>query len=878
MPDLVALTIDDRQVQMPPGTLVVDAAKRFGTDIPVFCYHPKMAPVGMCRMCLVEIGRPAVDRATRQPILNADGTPRIDFGPKLETACTVPVSPGMAVRTTSEKVKAARDDVIEFLLTSHPLDCPICDKGGECPLQNLTLAHGPGVSRFLYDEKLHLAKRFPLGSPEDALIYLDRERCIQCGRCTRFSDEIADDHVLGFFQRGRGLEIVTFSEPGFDSKFSGNTTDICPVGALTTADFRFRARPWELTPAASVCTHCPVGCNTTLSVRREVSSGGGFTVKRVLPRQNEQVNEIWICDKGRFGYHYAVGPDRLEKPLIREHGRLVEASWEKALGLVAEKFRAAGGSLVGIAGDRLSNEDLFNFRKLVEGLGGQTTLHSPMGGGNQVQQVGAGVGTNFKDMGKGTAILVVACDLEEEAPIWWLRVKQAAERGATLIVTNGRSTKTDRAAAHSIRYNYGDESATVSAMLFALTPIKQLGLSERVFNSLKQAGISSVSEVLDLLGRGQEAVLSILKDGKKGLKEGKSAIQLAAEAFASAENAVLLFGSEGLDFAGTSALAQACANLLIATGHYGKPNNGLIAVWPHGNTQGAWDMGVFPNGRSVTEATAGMKAAYIVGANPVGEGDKVRAEFAVVQDLYLTETARIADVVLPAQSFVEREGTFTSGERRVQRFYPGLPPRGVTQADWQIAAEIGHRAGLSMTHTSAAAVMLEIARQIPAYTGITYQELAKVEKQWPDVGGADLYYGGTSYENRQGLGVQLKSGAERAETPTLGQVEPPPSPTGKGLRLAPVTRLYDRGETFAKSEVMHARLPEPFVELNPADALRLGVRAGDRVRVALPGGEVELRARVASDTAVPEGVALMPRSLGVPAPTHTVLAELSKAQ
>ena len=224
----------------------------------------------MCRMCLVDIGRPAVDRATGQVQNNEDGTPKIQFGPKLDTACTTPVSEGMVVRTNSEKVIDGRRDILEFLLTSHPLDCPICDKGGECPLQNLTLAHGPGKSRFLLDDKIHLAKHYPLGE----LIFLDRERCIQCARCVRFQSDIAGDPVIGFSQRGRALEIVTFSEPGFDSYFSGNTTDICPVGALTTADFRFGARPWELKPVASICTQCPVGCNLTLNVRREAISSG----------------------------------------------------------------------------------------------------------------------------------------------------------------------------------------------------------------------------------------------------------------------------------------------------------------------------------------------------------------------------------------------------------------------------------------------------------------------------------------------------------------------------------------------------------------------------------------------------------------------------
>ena len=209
----VTLTIYGKEVTVPEGTLVVNAAKLAGLDVPVFCYHPKMAPVGMCRMCLVEIGRPVRDRNTSELLREADGSPKISFGPKLETACTTPVSDGMVVLGETEKVERGRKDILEFLLTSHPLDCPICDKGGECPLQNLTLGFGPGESRYLYDEKMHLAKHVPLGE----LIYLDRERCIQCGRCVRFQDQIVGDPVIGFFNRGRSLEIVTYSEPGFDS-------------------------------------------------------------------------------------------------------------------------------------------------------------------------------------------------------------------------------------------------------------------------------------------------------------------------------------------------------------------------------------------------------------------------------------------------------------------------------------------------------------------------------------------------------------------------------------------------------------------------------------------------------------------------------------
>ncbi|MGQ0603399.1 MAG: NADH-quinone oxidoreductase subunit NuoG [Anaerolineales bacterium] len=850
MADLVTLSVDGVQVSVPKGTLMVDAAKRIENDIPVFCYHPKLKPVGMCRMCLVEVGRVQKDRATGQVLVDEQDNPKIGFGPKLETACTTPVEDGMVVVGASQKVVEARDDVIEFLLTSHPLDCPICDKGGECPLQNLTMRHGPGRSRFLFDEKQRLEKHVPLGAPEEALIYLDRERCIQCARCTRFCDEIVDDHVLGFYERGRKLEIVTFSKPGFDSKFSGNTTDICPVGALTTRDFRFGARPWELTPAASICNHCPVGCNLTFSTRREVKQGGIPVIKRVMPRQNEQVNEIWICDKGRFGHHFVESPDRLTTPLIRKNGALTEATWDEALAAVAENFKARGEELVALLGDRLSNEDLFAVKRVVDGLGGSVELNSTMGGGEQVQLVGVGAGvseadagearsvgttvplsltplrgagTNLGALGKGSAILVIASDLEEEAPVWWLRVKQAAERGATLIVANARPTKLDRAAKYTVRYTYGNEVGTVLGMLVA-------GSNDY------------------------------------------------ADAFAKAENAVIFFGCEGLDFAGSTALAQACANLLITTNHFGKPNNGLIGVWPGANTMGAWELGVKPSGEFRTGSVN-----WIVAADPVGDGrlgrdalhkrsDGVSTGFVVVQDLFLTDTAKLADVVLPAAAWAEREGTYTNGERRVQRFYPAVPAKGQSKPDCEIAALIGAQVSVTLPKFPAQ-LFDEMTKTVPAFAGLSYGEISKVEKQWPDVGGRDLYYGGTSYTNEQGVGQHLKSGSERGE-PVATQPVNSPISNSQGLRLVPTTLLYDRGTTFSRSLLMHPRVPHPYVEINSADAAQLGVKDGDEVTVSANGSSVKVAARV--DGRAPEGAVLMPESLGVDVPANPVAVRVSK--
>ena len=811
MTNQVTLTIDGKEVTVPAGTGLVDAAKMAGIDIPVFCHHPKLQPVGMCRMCLVEIGRPMRDRATGQVVME-NGAPKIQFLPKLETACTNKVEEGMVVLSQSAKAKDGQRGTVEFLLTSHPLDCPICDKGGECPLQNLTMAHGPGKSRFLFDEKLRLGKRVPLGD----LIVLDQERCIQCARCIRFQDEIVGDSVLGFDDRSRGTRIITFSDPGFDSVFSGNTSDICPVGALTTRDFRFEARPWELESVASICTQCPVGCNITLNTRREAKAGGDFVVKRVMPRQNEEVNEIWICDKGRFAHHYTDSKRRLTRPLVRAAGAngrspLQHASWEEATKLTADRFLADKGNFVILASGRLANEDLFSLKSLAQQAGGQAYLYSHMGGGEFTTQVGIGEGTNFGTMGKGTTIVVVASDLYQEAPIWYLRLKQAADRGATLIVVNPRETKLDRFASFVVRYAYGDEVKSV-------------------------------------------------EDLPKADKIG--------EAFTKAENAIILFGSDGLGVEGTSSVAAACAKLLQDTGRVGKPNNGLIGVWERANDQGAWEMG-FPVAKNFPDLVKG-KSVYIVGANPVGDDPEIakaleEAKFVAVQDVMETATTEIAEVVLPAQVFTEREGTLTSGERRVQRFYAAVPPTGESKADFTITAKIAQDMGIALEGVSASAVFDALAASVKPFAGLNYAKISEVRPQWPIVGRGDLYYGGTSYENTMGLGAHLTavvaSGVE-GSTPKV-QKERTLRPKDKELLAVPVTKLYDRGTTVMMSaNLLREWIGGPTIALHPESARNLGVEEGQLVNVSFDGLSGD--ATVKLDDTISVGVALVPREMGLP--------------
>ncbi len=802
---LITLRIDEHTLQVPEGTLVVDAARTVNVDIPVFCYHPKMDPVGMCRMCLVEVGRPVVDRATGEVVKEADGSPKIAFGPKLDTACTTPVSEGMVVLTTTQKVKEGRKEILEFILTSHPLDCPVCDKGGECSLQNLTMSFGPGTSRFLFDEKKHLDKHVPLGE----LIWLDRERCIQCGRCVRFQHEVVDDPVIDFFHRGRSLEIITDSEPGFDSVFSGNTTDLCPVGALTTSDFRFGARPWEMVNAASLCSHCPVGCNITYNVRREAKTGGNMVIKRAMPRQNEGVNEIWMCDKGRLGYHFTESKQRLTEPLVRKGGELVPAGWDEALDLAEQKLREAGSSLTVLAGGRLSNEDLFNLRKLAEATGGQAVLDTYMGGGDLAALVGAGVGTNLGELGNGSAILVLASDLHEEAPVWWLRVKQAAERGAMLIVVNPNETRLDKFATHTLRYNPGELLLTFGG--FLESP--------------------------------------------------------AGKVFAEAENALVFYGSNGLGLQQSTYLAYAAADLLVKTGHYGKANNGLIPVWPKANSQGAWDMGFRPAG-NLGDQLRQSKAVYIAASDPAGDDPALaaaldEAKFVIVQDLFLSETAKRADVVLPAAAYTEREGSFTSGQRRVQRYYPAATPRGLARPDFVITAQLAGRLGVELP-AAAALVLDQIAAQVPAYAGLTYQKLAEVHEQWPIVGRGDMYYGGTGYENKHGLGVQLPSAAERGEKVELPAAAVPvlPAVPAGSLLAIPVARLYDQGTTLRPTSLLDGRAARAEVGMSLSTAEKLGLQDGSAVLVRGEGWSVQ--AVVAAGLHLPEGFGLVPRSTGLP--------------
>ncbi len=871
----VTITVDGVTLKVPAGTNVVDAARMAQIAIPVFCYHPRMKPVGMCRMCLVQIGTPKLDPATRQPLLDEAGKPIIAMMPKLQTGCTTPVSEGMVINTQSPEVKFAQRGVLEFLLTSHPLDCPVCDKGGECPLQNLTMEWGPASSRFDYTDKVHFEKPVPLGD----LILLDRERCILCSRCVRFQDELADDPVLGFDHRGRNWMIISKSDPPFDSKFSGNTTDICPVGALTSSDFRFRARVWELNPIPAVCTLCPVGCNLTLDMRHE-------RLMRVMPRENAAVNDIWLCDKGRYGHRFVEHESRLTTPLIRRGEQLVEASWDEALSLVAEKLEATrrargGAAIAGLASPRLSNEDLYLFQKLFrERLESNNLDHLTGAPGEPAHDdlgalLGVGKDANLMDFGAGDAVLVLGADPEEEAPLYVLRLRSAVQRGAQLIVANLRPTKLERSATRAARYLPGGELAFIHGLLREL-----LTAGGRV--TVKNSGFDDLKRVLnDTTGE------------RLAERAGVAAETIAAvaRAFGEARRLVIIYGAEARS-AGP-AVVEALGALLALSGKAGQPHSGLIALLPGGNSRGALDMGVRPDARpgyaplvrpglgardlwpALREGQ--VRAVWIAGLDPAASMPTARtalaeAEFVVVQDLFLTSTAQLAHVVLPTTSVAEREGTYTNAERRVQRSRQARGPVGHSRPDWQIFAEVGHalsaRAGKqtprdddAWDYLTAAEVAAEIAERVPGYASVTYGALAATGKPgaWGRQANEAIYYDGTNYENTEGVGIKLPAPVLTGAASINLAPRPVPVPAEERPLLLLSQPLAYGGDPLLRGSKLEQHVPAPYVALSGADAERRNIRSGDLVRLDSAAGSLTLPARVVHD--VPPGVVLVPADL-----------------
>ncbi len=879
----VTVTIDGKEIQARKGELLIDAAERHDTYIPRFCYHPRMQPVGMCRMCIVEVdtGR----------------------GPALQPSCMLEVSDGMAVATESPATKKAQEGVLEFLLANHPLDCPVCDKGGECPLQDQTMSYGPGESRFV-EEKRHFEKPIPVSD----LVLLDRERCILCDRCTRFAKDVAGDPLIHFQDRGSQTQVNTFPGHPFASYFSGNTVQICPVGALTATPYRFKARPWDLEAAESTCTSCSVGCRVVVQSSRN-------KVLRYQGADTDPVNWGWLCDKGRFDFEAVNSDERLGSPLVRDEGLLLkDGTWSDALGRAAAAIKAgleSGGpeGLAVLGGARLTNESAYAWTKLVKGVLGSDNVDAQMGDGLPAETVlGLPRATIDEACRPGGTVVVIGADLKDELPVLYLRLRHAVENDGVKVVELASVGSGTTALAHeSLYYRPGGLVAVAKALL-----------AGKLGNPVADVEPAAVRAAGALLVDRQVTVVI----GRSNLAESGATLAAAARVIAEARPEVrFLSALRRANVHGALALGMAPG---LLPGHVTLDDGAswFAERWPAVPAARGLDAA----GILRAAAEGRVDTLILLGADPIAdfpdrdiaERGLAGARNVIAIDQFLTESVKQADVILPVAGYAEVAGTTTNLEGRVSTLTRKVTPPGTAQPDWVIAADLAYRLGHDLGLESPEQIWKEIEAVAPGFAGVTLDllhgpegrdgvlvplprpaaayagalaeaaeraEASTGDVEFDDTAAdspdADAGSGTTTTIDTAGAageGDDAVGGpaGEAGDTAEAGDEQAPAEPAGPAapapevplperadkdpapldaysLRLVATRKLYDRGTLVRHSPSM-ADLAEPaLLRLNPAEFEKLGVSPGSKVRVTSSRGHLTVPVR--PDTAVPPHVA-----------------------
>jgi len=799
----VILTIDGREVSAVEGEMLHDAARKGDVEIPVFCYEPKLGePVGACRMCLVEI----------------EGIP------KLQTSCSTPVREGMVVHTRTEQVKHAQNAVVEFLLVNHPLDCPVCDKGGECPLQDITQGWGPGKSRVI-DEKRHFQKPIEL-SP---LVAIDRERCILCYRCVRFSQEVSEDSQLQLLERGDRTFVGTFDDRPYVAPFHGNITDICPVGALTNYSYRFRARPWDIEQAGSVCTLCPSQCNVSFTVRDE-------KVKRVITRDNHEVDDGWLCDRGRYGFEMFDAAERVDGPRLRGGAA---TDWETAIEKAAAGLRASGGKVAAIVGDASNEEGYLLQRLLREALGSPHVDSRPSRGARREEIVRLAqpeLGAKVSDIDTAEVILVLGTDPLHSSPILDLRVRKAIRRGgARLAVATERPTALDGGAEAIARYAPGEGAHFLGELAAAV------GGGENVATPLAET-LRGATRVVVLWGErvardgnGAAALLDLAAALKTGVNAGAGLLEIpdTANARGLREAGCLPDAGPGLSPA-FDRPDRANAQL------DGKPTEEIRAALESGELTGLILFGADPL-RDFPDT-------------PAWDAALTAADFVVSFSMHENATTAKADVVFPLETHAEKDGTVTHPDGRLQRVRPSAGRPGDVRSNIgvlsELSAALGHDTGIDSQPSAFAA----LKQAVPFYGAIDDSDIGGTGIRWQDTPAASEIPGPGAPSEAEKSSAVGSADTQRDSASADPTADGPPASSASSLALGTYRDLW-AGPITELNPPLKFLTPQQRVELSPADAKRLGLKSGDRVEVASPQSAVT--AEVAIKERVQEGVVFL---------------------
>jgi NADH-quinone oxidoreductase subunit G len=773
----VTLIIDGREVKAVEGEMLHDAAKRGDVEIPVFCYEPKLGePVGACRMCLVEV----------------EGIP------KLQTSCSTPVRDGMVVNTRTEQVKEAQSAVVEFLLVNHPLDCPVCDKGGECPLQDITMGWGPGTSRMI-DQKRHFEKPIEL-SP---LVAIDRERCILCYRCVRFSQEVAEDEQLQLLERGDRTFVGTFDDRPYIAPFHGNITDLCPVGALTSYTYRFRARPWDIEQAGSVCTLCPSQCNVSFTVRDE-------RVKRVVARDNPDVDDGWLCDRGRYGFEMFTAEERVTEPRLKGGGA---TDWRTAIEKAAAGLTAAGeGRVAAIVGDA-SNEEGYLIQRIVREALGSPHVDSRMsrGAGREalVRLAQPELSAKVRDIDEADAILVIGTDLLHSSPILDLRIRKAMRRnGARLVVATERPTALDGGAEAVIRYAPGEAAQSLSRLVEPLRDAESVVIVWRERIGREDGGVEALLELAGSCGAGMLEVPDFAN--ARGLREA----------------GCLPDAGPGLTEAETGRSTE-------------EIRDGLIS----GEIESLILFGVDPL-RDFPDTPAWQKAL-------------AAARHIVSFSTFDSATSAAADVVFPLETHAEKDGTVTHPDGRLQRVRPSASRPGDIRPGWGVLAELSLALGQDTGIDSQPSAFAALADAAPIYSGIADSDIGGRGLRWQEGPSASSLpspgpegpAGSDSPDTERGA----PSGHTETSDAARGVASAESDPAGP-FRLGTYRDLWV-GAITELNPPLRFLAPVQRVEMAVSDVERLKLKAGDEVQVAQNGTSV--RAKVAPKERVAEGTVFL---------------------